>query len=1091
LFGFLAFENKAMTRSSFSVFLLLISAAADAQITTGSINGIIKTGNGDILNGATIKVIHELTGTTYFSQTGKTGYFLVSNVSPGGPYRIEASFVNFTTEKKNELMVGLGETITVDLMLSSFNSILQQVIVNTVKRPENFWRNTGTVIDKNKIENIPAAGRNIYEYLRVVPQAKLVEGNEGAISFAGQNNRYNAFYIDGSVSNDVYGLAASGTNGGQAGISPLSIDAVAQLQVATSPYDVSIGNFTGAAINAITRSGSNRKQSSFYHFFSNRNLAGKTPTGTKEEAVKLDNFSANMYGLRLQGAITQNKIFYFVNIELQREQYSKPFSFHGYKGDTKDIAVAVILANTIKGTYQYDPGTFLNNIESLNADRIVTRFDWNINKRTNFSISNRYTYAQRMHTNGSNANTIHFSNDGYAFFSRSHSVSAELKSGVGPCGANKLLITYTGVKDDREPLLRAFPRVRINDGDGAFIFGTDNSSTINLLTQKNWTLFDKYSFTKGSHTFHLGIDMEYNQLFNVFIQNSFGSYTYYALEDFLTNRKPSAYQTGFSMIDDMKTDHTKAAAAFSVIKTAAFINDEIRYRNLVLNYGARMDFYHFVNSPSEDDYTNTVAIPAIEKYYETGGARSGLQITIPVSISPRMGFTWRMPKTNSTLRGGLGIFSGRIPFAWPGGSYNNNGLFIGGFTASIPQLNRIRFRPDPYRQWTVSELGANVNKEPLNLTTAKFVMPTLARVSLAWHKKNGNGWTADFEAMYSKNLTEIKYTNINVLPPVQQATGPDNRKIYSSVNNAKIPMNADSSNSYDYIILLGNNKKNTGYAYDLTASLSGRLYTNWDIEIQYHFGHSVVTNDGTSSVNVSQWRTMETVNGRNELTRSVSDFSAGHRLLLMFNKTFHHRAKPLTTLVTFAYAIQSGSPVSYVYGNYSMTRDDGAFGNYDLVYVPTVTELEGMIFLPNAVDGITYSPQQQKELLENYIQHDRYLKSRRGTYAERNGSRTPFIPILDLKIRHKLRIKQYELELSCDIYNFTNLLNRNWGRRYNQPGDNLALIDFAGYVSSTDLTPQYKFNPFLAENEKWTISETVTPAYSARWNMRLGIRLTF
>jgi hypothetical protein len=248
--------------------------------------------------------------------------------------------VNFATEKKKDIMVGLGENLTVDLMLSPLSSLLQQVTVNTVKRPDNFWGNTGAVIDKNKIDNIPAAGRNIYEYLRIIPQAKLLDGNEGAVSFAGQNNRYNAFYIDGSVNNDVFGLAASGTNGGQAGISPLSIDAVAQFQVMTTPYDVSVGNFTGAAINAVTRSGSNRKQSSLYHFFSNRNLAGKTPTGTKEEAVKLDNFSANIYGLRLQGAITQNKIFYFVNIELQREQYSKPFLFRDYKGNTKDVNTA-------------------------------------------------------------------------------------------------------------------------------------------------------------------------------------------------------------------------------------------------------------------------------------------------------------------------------------------------------------------------------------------------------------------------------------------------------------------------------------------------------------------------------------------------------------------------------------------------------------------------------------------------------------------------------------------------------------------------------------------------------------------------------
>jgi hypothetical protein len=182
------------------------------------------------------------------------------------------------------------------------------------------------------------------------------------------------------------------------------------------------------------------------------------------------------------------------------------------------------------------------------------------------------------------------------------------------------------------------------------------------------------------------------------------------------------------MTDDVKTDHTNAAAKFSVLKTAAFINDEMRYQNVVLNYGVRVDLHRFLNSPAEDDYTNTVAIPAFEKYYEMEGARSGLRIIVPVSVSPRIGFTWRLPKTNSTLRGGIGIFSGRLPFAWPGGSYNNNGSFIGGFAATVSQLNSIRFRPDPYHQWTVAELGAITNKEPLNLTVAKLQYAKINKV---------------------------------------------------------------------------------------------------------------------------------------------------------------------------------------------------------------------------------------------------------------------------------------------------------------------------------------------------------------------------
>jgi hypothetical protein len=1076
----------------FILFPLLVTA----QITTGSINGTIRATTGEFLPGASIKMIHDPTATTYFSQTGKAGNFVIHNLQPGGPYTVEVSFINYDTEKKQDIHIRLGENLPLDLRLTPHAFLLKQVFVSVARKTNSMGNASGgTVIGQDKIAVLPTIGGNLHDYLRTVPKARLIEGNDGAISVAGQNNRYNNFYIDGSVNNDVFGLASSGTNSGQAAVPPLPIDAIDQLQVTVSPYDASLGNFTGAAINAVTRSGSNRTENSFYLFFSNRNLTGKTPTSAKELAAKPGIFSRSIYGFRWQGAITKNKIFYFVNMELQREIHTQPFSFSEYRGNTKNINLLRILSNTIKGTYQYDPGTFLDNPESVHAERIVTRFDWNINSKHRLSLSNRYSYAQRMNTGASNANTIHFSNDGYALLSGVQSVSVELKSSINHNAANKLLLTYTGVKDDREPLQRAFPRVRINDGEGALIFGTDNSSTINLLIQKNWTLFDKYTFMTGKHAFSIGTDIEHNKLSNAFIQNTFGSYTYFSLADFLTNNRPSAYQVGFSMTDDKNTDHTAAATKLAVLKISVFAHDEMRLNHLVVNYGLRIDHQRFLTSPAEDDYTNTVAIPAFAQYWDLQGARSGLRIKVPVSVSPRLGFGYKMPDQNITLRGGFGIFSGRLPLAWPGGAYNNNGIFIGGFIANTLQLNTIRFRSDPYRQWMPAEFGAAVNKEPLNLTTEKFSMPKLWRASLAMDKKIGKEWSATLELLFSKNLCEIKYTNINLLPPVANAAGADNRNIFSITNNGKIPLQADGSNPYDYAILLGNNKNRTGYACDLTANISGRFFSKWTVEINYHFGHSTATNDGTSSINVSQWRLMETVNGRNFITRSTSDFSPGHSIFTVLNKTFRYRASSMATMVSLVYMGQSGSPVSYVYDNGSMTRDDGVYGSYDLIYVPSSKDLAGMIFLPNTVNGIIYTPQQQKDAFEKYISEDVYLKKHRGKYAERNGSRTPFTHVIDLKIKQMIKIKTgkktYMVDITCDIFNLTNLLNRNWGRRYFQPNDNLSVLEFAGYVSPTDFIPQYKFNPALAYASKWHVSQSLAPAYSARWNAQLGIRLVF
>ena len=1081
---------------AYTLFVWLFPYLAAAQNTTGSVSGFVKSNMGEALTGTTIKAVHEPTGTSYFSQTGKTGIFEINNMNPGGPYSLEITFLNYAKEKKTDIYLNIGENIQVNFVLIPATTLLKNVTVSSLsKSTANPGKgNSETIIDQDKISLLPAVGRNIYDYLRAVPQTKLVNGNEAAVSVAGQNNRYNAFYVDGAVHNDVFGLAASGTNGGQAAVAPLSIDAINQIQVVISPYDASLGNFTGGGINAITRSGTNKTEVSFYHFISNQHFSGKTPTGSKDDAVALSEFSRKTFGFSLRGPVTKNKLFYFLNIDLQRDSYPQPFEFSEYTGNTKNLNTIFILSNTLKGNYHYDAGTFLNNPETVNADRIVSRVDWNISNRHKFSVSNRYTHAERINTNISNSSHIHFSNDGYLFLTTTHATSLELKSRVGRQTGNKLLITYTNVTDDRGPSGQAFPFVRIHDGAGAFIFGTDNSSTINLLTQKNWTVFDKYNFTAGIHALNAGIDIEYNQLFNAFIQNTFGNYTYSSLNDFLGNAAPSNYQLGFPLIDDNNSDHTTAAAKFNFLKASLFINDEIRnMRNVTLNFGLRLDQYSFLNKPLRDEYTNNIAIPKFSEYWDLHGAQSGLQTKLPLSLSPRIAVTYKIPGKNIIIQGGIGVFTGRIPLAWPGGVYNNNGIFIGGYQANASQVNKIRFRADPYHQWKPAETGAVINKEPLNLTSANFGMPSLFRVSLSIGKRLHKNWSAFLEGNFSKNIQEIYYSNINLLPATQFAAGPDKRPVYSAVNNGKIPLNPDGSNPFDYAILLSNNKGKTGYSYNAAATISKRVPAKFSFEATYNFAHSVVLNDGTSSVNVSQWRFMETVNGRNFITRSNSDFSMGHRIFVWANKTFAFANKTMALTFSLTYNGQSGSPMSYVYGGNSMTRDDGATGGYDLMYVPTQNELANMLFLSNTVNGITFTPEQQKEALEMYITNNSYLQKRRGNYAERNGSRTPFTHIVDLKIKQDISIKlgnkRYLVQLTFDMFNFSNFLHRDWGRQYYLPNDHFALVNFAGYVSASDYTPQYRFNPGLLFTKPWIVSTSSTPAYSARWSSQLGIRV--
>ena len=1085
-------------KKNYYLAMLIYPFLTAAQHTGSGINGTVKTKSGLILAGASIKIMHEPTATQYVTQTSKNGLFDMSDMSPGGPYTIEVSAIGFVTEKKMGIYLRLGESFLMDFNLADRAIYLGNVTVNSTAKSKQAFSVSGIdhIITADKTAILPSVGRTVQDQLRSVPQAKLMNGNEGAVSFAGQNNRFNAFYIDGAVSNDVFGLAASGTNGGQAGISPVPLDAVSQFQIALSPFDATLGNFTGAAINAVTRSGSNQTEGSVYYFFSNATLTGKTPTGPQAAALKPDGFSMQHFGARMQGAITKNKFFYFINIDLQRNNRPQPFDFGEYRGDTRNKQTVLILANALKANYGYDPGTWLDNAEMLRANRLVARFDWNLSKRKRIAFSYRYTNGEKINTNAGTANAVHFSNDGYTLLTDTHSFSFEMKSRNGKNNGNTFMATCTQVNDNRDPLGKPFPRVRINDGEGAFIFGTDNSSTINFLSQYNWTLTEKYHFFIGRHFVNMGIDLEYSKVFNAFIQNSFGNYTYASISDFLTGKQPSAYQTGFPLRDIVNGDHTASAADFATLKYACFVNDHFRlFKHFEMNIGIRIDEYRFLNKPATDDYTNQVALPRFETYWNLYVARSGLITRVPISLSPRLGFTFIPGRDYFVLSGGIGVFAGRIPLSWPGGAYQNNGLFIGGYTAGAGELNRIRFRPDPFKQWMPGELGVSGNKEPLNLTAAIFSMPKNARIWLSVGSHLDKNLQLTASSMLSKNLNEITYTNINLLPPVGNAVGPDNRFIYSVVNNARIPIEPNGANPFAYAILLSNNKSNTGYSYHHTWSVHYKNSSGFSAECHYHFGKSVILNDGTSSVNLSQWRFIETVNGRNYPTLSTSDFSSGRRIFLLLSRRFQNQSKKINTTISLSYTGESGSPFSYVYGGKSMTRDDGVYGGNDLVYIPSGSDLDKMVFVPFSNGNTSVTALQQKEALGRFIEGDAYLKKHQGNYAERNGNRTPFTHIIDLKINTEITIglygKKYRLQISYDVFNLANLLNRKFGRRYLQPNDNFALIQFAGYASENDYTPRYQFNPELLKNPPWIVSNSLSPAFTSRWMGQLGIRITF
>ncbi|MBK6991098.1 MAG: carboxypeptidase regulatory-like domain-containing protein [Chitinophagaceae bacterium] len=1065
---------------------LLLSSTLVAQVTTSNISCVVKTSSGDGLAGASVTVTNSSNGEVFSSLTREGGRYELANIAPGGPYKIEVSFSGYEKIVRENIFLGLGETSQQDFILLNKTTDLKEVVITTARRSLESKGGTETTVGRDKMANLPTVGRNISDFLRFVPQAKIT--GDGGVSIAGQNNRYNSFYIDGAVNNDVFGLAASGTNGGQSGIAPISIDAIDQFQVVISPYDASLGNFTGGGINATTRSGSNVYEGSVYHFYRNENLSGKNPAGDKAAATKLPNFSNKTTGFRVGGPIIKNKLFFFLNGEIQRDERPQPFTgTYGGSSSATDIAT---LTNFLQTNYGYDPGGYLDNPELVEADRIAAKIDWKINAKNKLTASYRYNEGFRNNVSRSSVSTINFYNNGYAFPTTTQSGSLELNSRFKGNANNKLLLTFTEVEDDRGAISSPFPRGTIRDGLGSMIFGTEEFSTGNLLQQKNYALFDVFKFYKNKHSFSIGTDNELSTSLNIFIRQNYGSYTFADLNTFLTGGTAATYNRSYSLLDPGKSgdESVNAAAKFNTARIGFFASDEIKINdNFTLTVGVRADRTKFLTTPRTDNFFNDTAVAIISQYYDMKGARSG-QISDPKwSLNPRAGFVYKIPEENLTIRGGVGFFTGRVPLVWPGGVYNNNGISVGGVARS-----NVAFRADPFGQYEASDFGITLPSPSgqVDLISKDFRLNKVFRTSLAVDKNLGKGWKATLEGVFTKNINEIDYKNISILPPTQKAVGIDDRNVYNLIGSfaAHIPLRPNGSTPYTGIYLLSNNDGKKGFSYSLTASIDKAFSKGWAFNANYSYGNSIVLNEGTSSQNNSQWRFMETVNGRNFQGLSNSDYDPGHRINAYISKKFSYLKGLMATTVSLVYNAQSGNTYSYVM-NRGMVKDLDNFETNDLIYVPTTAEISSMVFLTNGA----LTAAQQRTAYDDFLNQDPYLRKIRGQYSERNGARLPFTNVVDLKLQQdfnlKLGAKVYQLQLTYDVFNFTNMLNRDWGKVYFVANDQVNILDFTGFVSNANLTPQYRFTPVTRTKNLLTLSDGVFN--SSRWTSQLGVRLSF
>ena len=1093
-------------RFTLLLFGLFVSTIVFGQgTTTSDMKGTVTGPDGTPLIGATVIAIHLPSGTNFGTVANEEGHYQIPGMKVGGPYLVKVAYTGYSDASYDNVMLRLGETLKQDFVLQETNVELSAVTVAASAAPTGQSAGTSTQITADQIDKMPSLNRDIDDYLRLSPMAN---GFSDGTSFAGVNNRYNAIYIDGAVNNDVYGIASSGTNGGSTTISPISVDIIDQLQVVISPYDVSLGGFAGGGVNAVTKSGTNRLSGTAYWFTQNESLAGKTngvlaerlaPNNPDSVRMKLGDFNKNIYGASLGGAIKKDKIFFFTNVEIQNDETPIPFEVAQYTATPgrDNVDSLELLKSFLINNYGYDPGNYGDSKDELEGLKLFGKLDFNLNDNHRLTLRHQYTKAEQWDRNSGSTTTINFDNNGIYFPSTTNSSALELNSRFGLKTSNNLILGYTSVHDDRDAIGNDFPFVVIRDvSNGQIRLGTEEFSTSNLLDQKTFTLTDNFKIYNNKHTLTLGTHNEFYSFNNIFIGQNFGSYTFPDLNSFITpdslgNYNASGYVRSYSLIDEASGDETKASADFDAMQLGLYAQDEWLVNNkFTLMYGLRLDVPVITTDPVEDVVFNDTVEVFQAAYPVAEGIEAGHAPDGQLMLSPRIGFEYDVKgNRNTIIRGGLGIFTSRIPFVWPGAMFTNNGLTIGRVTEVdlSPQPYKVPFIADVNTQYTNPNFA--IPSGQVDIFVKDFKYPQVFKTNLAWDQKFGNGFEFSLEGLFTKTLNNITYTQVNSDPEVKfNFTGsPDDRPVY---------VNRNLVNIYGGGVYVASNT-NEGYTYNITASLA-KHFGDFSAYAAYNYGDGKAVQEGTSSQNSSQWRGQVSTDGRNFPVLGRTDFAVGHRI--MADLSYHHDwSEGIGTYVSVFFNGESGECFSWVIAGganaQNINGERGSTGrNRTLIYVPR--DQSEINLVPYIAGGDTISAAVQWANFNALIESDKGLSEHRGEYAPKNISFAPFNSTIDLRLRQDVGLNLggnvHKIQLSFDIFNFANLLNNEWGVIYTIPGtpgvdfNNFQILQFEGYEAD-GTTPKwtYRQGPKTGK-DLYTID-----GLASRWRMRLGVRYMF
>ena len=1074
---------------------MLVAVSAFAQITTSSLGGRVTDVNGEPVVGAAVVATHEPSGTVYGVTTNVDGRYAVNGMRSGGPYKVEISCLGYQTVINTDITLQLGESYALNCSLNDDKEMLSEAVVIAQAASKFAAEKTGaaTNISSAQIEMLPTVSRSIEDMSRLSPY-----GGNG-MSFAGSDGRSSNFTVDGANFNNNFGLNDGLPGGG----SPISIDAIEEVQVVVSPYDVRQSNFIGGGMNAITKSGTNQFKGSAYVYHRNENMRGNVVDGSSLGERDIDRYTT--YGATLGGPIIKDKLFFFVNFEYSQA----PTVVNRWRPSTDgkanpDLYISRTTVEDMKTVkkhlmdkYGYDAGSFDNYPANESNMKVLARIDWNITDKHHLALRYNYTLNRGWNnTNASSSNctqrttegrlsqySMAFANSMYSMDNKVNSATLDLNSRFTNDLSNQLLVTYSQLDDIRGTNSAKFPFIDILDGTGKImpymsagyeLFTWNNGVHNQVLTVK-----DDVTYYLGNHKIMGGLSYEYQMADNSYMRNGTGYYRYNSLDDFLKGNAPETVAITYGYDGEL---NPAARVRFSQI--GVYAQDEwSATERLKLTYGLRMDTIVFNN----DDLMRNNAIYDLD--YAGKHIDTGAWPTTKVQVSPRVGFSWDVLGNQSLkVRGGTGLFAGRLPLVFFTNMPTNSGMvqnvaaistsykdgvgtpdallknFAGDMITDVDALVAKLNKLDPKKFPTSISPEDGVLPSQIQAVDPKFKMPQVWKTSLAVDYQFPVSFplTLSGEFIYNKTINGVNMSNWNISDYTgwAQYQGSDDRYIYPA--NYKY-------NSVDAYVLTNTNR---GYGYTANVTLNMEPVENLNIMAAYTHTVSKELTGMPGSNAESAFTYTPTINGPNFAPLHNSEYVTPDRVIASVS----YRDKSNNNFSLFYEAWRGGYNYTYMY--------DGDFNgdnyNYDVMYIP------------KDENDIRFATEDDAARYWAYANNDPYLSKHKGEYAEAYSVYSPWVHRFDFRYSHDFKVKVGKstntLQLNVDFKNIANLFNSSWGvSKYMNPalksGRILSLdhVDAEGY-------PVFKTNSSVKPGvDTWHYNHAIGQC----WSLQVGIKYMF